>query len=195
MFADAFWPNFAFFTLGQVVACLYLATGRLVRGGCLMLAVLLLADVALVARFGYANEPVAVAALMLLQAYAVVEAALYGYGRWYRRRPAVLQRRRAEYRQALIADLRGDDQQAATLLRALCKRDPWDVESTLGLAVAQRRLGNVRGAGALLRRARRLDRAGRATDLIFLETGRLQDERVAARTARSQARATTAVPS
>ena len=177
MFADLFWPNFAFFALGQVIAGSYLATGRLWRGGCLMLSVLLLADVALVARFGYGHEPTVVAALILMQAYAIIEAGFFVYGRWYRQRRSVLARRLAEYRQALVAELQSDDVGAAKLLSGLCRRDPWDVESTLALASAQRRLGYERSASSLLRRARRLDRAGRFGDLILLESARVQTRR------------------
>jgi hypothetical protein len=188
MFADVFWPNFAIFVLGQTVACLYLGTGRVFRGGCLMLSLLLLADIALVARFGYGAEPIAVAALSLLQVYACVEAGLFVFGRWHRQRPHVRARRRDEYRLALIAELQADDDGAATLLRGLCRRDPWDVESTLGLARAQRRRGDLRAAHVLLQRARRLDRAGRFGDLIFLESGRVQSERAAVRLANTQRR-------
>ncbi len=187
MFADLFWPNFAFFALGQVVAACYLATGRLWRGGGLMLSVLLLADVALVARFGYGHAPTVVAALILMQAYAIIEAGFLAYGRWYRQRKSVLARRLAEYRQALVAELQSDDVGAAKLLSGLCRRDPWDVESTLALAGVQRRLGYARGASSLLRRARRLDRAGRFSDLILLETARIQSRRARSVTTPSSA--------
>ena len=173
MFADAFWPNFAIFALGQVVAFLYLFTGRVGRGGCLMLAVLLLADVALVARFAYDAETVTVAALALMQAYVFIELVLFAFGRWYRRRPGVLLRRRAEYQAGLVAELQGDDASAATVFKRLCRRDPWDAEVTLALATVERRLGNFGKARRLLRKARSLDRAGKLGDLIYLESGRL----------------------
>lgn len=181
MFADSFWPNLLIFLLGQAVACAYLATGRVARGGCLMLGLLVLADVALVARFAYGAEHVVVAALVCMQAYALVEAGFFAFGRWYRRRPMVQARRREDYTAALVAELRGDDLAAAQTLQRLCRRDPWDIESTLGLASANRRLGRLRSAAAMLRRARHLDRRMRMSDLIFLETSRLASARAAAR--------------
>lgn len=173
MFADAFWPNFAVFVLGQGIACAYLATGRLARGACLMLGVLVLFDVALVARFGYGAEHVVVTSLVLAQAYVLVETGFFAFGRWHRQRPDVLGRRRDEYRAALVAELRGDDDAAAEILQRLRRRDPWDIEATVALATVQRRRGDPRRAAALLRRARRLDRRGRWTDVIVLETARL----------------------
>jgi hypothetical protein len=145
-----------------------------------------LADIALVARFGYGADHFAVTALVLLQAYAVLEAGFFLFGRWYRQRESVLRRRRIEYRAALVAELQGDDSQALSILQNLCRRDPWDVESTLALACVQRRLGHARRAGLLLRRARRLDRAARFGDVIALEAGRLRNEDVSL-TARGEA--------
>ncbi|MEZ5963276.1 MAG: hypothetical protein R3F56_05450 [Planctomycetota bacterium] len=174
MFADAFWPNFLVFVLGQLVAWGYLATGRVERGACLMLGMLVLADVALVARFAYGAEHLVVWSLVIMQAYALVEAAFFVFGRWYRRQPQVRDRRREEYRAALVAELRGDDSGALEILQRLCRRDPWDVEATLASATVQRRLGRTRRAGTLLRRARRLDRDARLSDLVFLESARLQ---------------------
>lgn len=173
MFADAFWPNFAIFALGQLVAFLYLFTGRVGRGGCLMLAMLLLADVALVARFAYDAQPVTVASLAVMQAYALIEALLFAFGWWYRKRPQVLQRRRAEYQVGLVAELRGDDDSAARMFTRLCRRDPWDAEVLVALATVEGRLGHTARARRLLRKARALDRAGKLGDLIYLEGGRL----------------------
>jgi len=181
MFADAFWPNFGFFVLGQAVAFAYLATGRVARGGCLMLGLLVFADVALVARFAYGDATVAVVALLSMQVYAAAEAACFAYQRWSRQRPAVRAWRRDTYRTALLAELRGDDAEAVPLLQRLCRRDPWDVEATLALATVQRRLGRLPRAAALLRRARQLDRGARLGDLIYLEAARLADERAVAR--------------
>lgn len=188
MYADSFWPNLLVFVLGQFVACAYMATGRLLRGGSLMLAMLLLADFALVARFAYGAEHVTVAALVCMQTYALIEAGFYAFGRWYRRRGPVLQHRREQYQLALVAELHGEDSVAAQILARLCRRDPWDVESTLALATAQRRLGRLRRAGALLRRARRLDRQAKMNDLIFLESARLAEDRAATRGGPAQCR-------
>jgi len=173
VFADAFWPNLAFFALGQVTAARYLATGRLLRGGFLMLLLLLLADVALVARFGYGADHVAVGALVLMQATSIVEVGSFAFARWRRTRPAFQADRRARYREALVAELCGRDAEAAATWQALCRRDPWDIESTLALASVQRRLGRTRRAGMLLARARRLDRAGNFADVVALEAARL----------------------
>ncbi len=184
MLHDLFWPNVAVFGIGQLAAWFHLRTGRVVRGVVTMVALLLLADLALVARFAYGAEGVAVGALGAMQVWALGEAVLLGIARWRRARPAAVARRRHDYRLAIVSELRGEDAEALALLRGLARVDPWDVEVAFALAAVHRRLGDPRASRRQLRRARRLDRIGRLSDLIYLEELRLRAPRAAGDTPR-----------
>lgn len=174
MLQDLFWPNLAVFGLGQAAAWFQVRTGRVLRGTVSMVALLVLADLVLVARFAYGEEALAGIALTAMQAWAVGETVLLVFARWRRARPAALERRRRDYRLAIVSELRGADAEALPLLAKLARQDPWDIEVAIALAATQRRLGNGPAARRQLRRARRLDRSARFADVLFLEDLRLR---------------------
>lgn len=174
MLQDLFWPNLAVFGLGQAAAWFQVRTGRVLRGTVSMVALLVLADLVLVARFAYGEQALAGIALTAMQVWAIGETALLVFARWRRARPAALERRRRDYRLAIVSELRGADAEALPLLAKLAREDPWDVEVAIALAGTQRRLGNRTAARRQLRRARRLDRSARFADILFLEDLRLR---------------------
>src|SRR5690606_22032303 len=87
---------------------------------------------------------------------------------------AVLARRDAALREGLVAYLHGDLATACSVYARLVRSDPWDHVARLWLAMGRARLGDVRGAGASLRRARNLDRDQRYADVVRSELARLR---------------------
>ena len=174
MFQDSLLANALLFALGQAAAIGHLRTGRIRRGMALMFVGWVLADVALLARFAFAGgQLVFVGALVLLQIYSAVEAALFAFGRLRRRRAAVRGRAGALYRQALVHYLRNELEPAERICRGLLRADPWDVEAALSLGCVLARSGRPRRARGWLRAARALDTQERYGDLIALELERL----------------------
>ena len=173
MFQDAFWPNLAIFVLGQIAAWGYLRTGLVRRGVLLMVGAWLLADVALLARFAYEGQDLVYrVALMLMQIYSLCEFALFLYGRWRRRSPAVRERREHLLREAFLHYLRDERVAAARSYRQILRNDQWDADATLGLATVLARGGEHRRARSLFRSARSLDRTGRREQVISWELRR-----------------------
>jgi tetratricopeptide (TPR) repeat protein len=182
VFAHAFLPNLLIFLLGQAAAYGYLRTGRTARGVSLMVGAFVLADIALLARFGFANaEDVFLAALIGMQAWSLAEFAVFTFGRIRRRLPGVQRRREIEFREAFLAYLRDEYDVAMRLFRRLLRRDPWDTESMLGLATVLDRRGKRRQARSHYRRARSLDREGLWQDVIREELRRFAAGRTPAR--------------
>lgn len=170
MFKDSFLANLLILLVAQLVAYGYLRTGLLRRGVLLMVGTWVMADVALLARFAFAyTGPWYLAALLLMQLHAVLEAFLYASGRVRRRFGATTRRRKDLYFRAFRHYLRNELDQAQTILRRLVRWDPWDLESTLALATVLSRKGRHRRARGLLRQARGLDRQRRFRDVIGAE--------------------------
>ena len=158
MFEDSFLINLVIFVVGQVAAYCYLRTGRKIRGVTLMILGWVLADVAMVRVFGFGQrDTIFLASLTLMQAYSLVEAFLFTIGRIRRRSSKVRQQRKERFRSAFLHCLRNELDAAIADYRALVSMDPWDLESTLGLATALARKGKGRQARRYFRYARSLD--------------------------------------
>ena len=173
MFEDSFLINLVIFVVGQLAAYCYLRTGRKTRGVMLMIVGLVLADVALVRVFAFGQrDTIFLLSLILMQAYSLAEAVLYTIGRIRRRSSTAKQQRKERFRSAFLHCLRNELDAAIADYRALVKIDPWDLESTLGLATALARKGKGRQARRYFRCARSLDLKDEYGDVISDELKR-----------------------
>lgn len=174
MFPDSFGANLAFFALAQGIAWTCLRTGLVPRGLFVLIASWVLADVALVLRFGYGAVGLAyVGSLAALQALVVVETVRLVFHGLRRRRESFRCRREATYREAMRCFLRDELDAAGDGLRALVRADPWDLPARLTLGAVLSRQGRRRAARRHLVGARRLDRSRRYADAIDTELRRL----------------------
>lgn len=175
MFPDALLPNVLLFAAGQAAAWAWLRTGFVGRGVAVMVAIWLLADWALVARFVFADAGGSfVLALSLLQLLCAVEAAWLLLLVLRRRFGRLRRQRRQLFAAAFAHHLRGEPAPARALLQRLLRHDPWDVPSRILLALVLSRLGRRQQARRLLRRARGLDRGGSYRDLVVDRLALLQ---------------------
>jgi hypothetical protein len=162
MFEDSLPINLSIFLAGQLVAYLYLRTGRRQRGLTLMIGGWVLIDVALVQRFAFATvDEVFYSALIAMQVWSLLEFLAYFWARIYRRRKSVRKRREIEFRDGFQAYLRNDLESAITAFRGIVRRDPWDLPVVVALATALARMGGRRS----LRRSRSLFKAARDLDV------------------------------
>ncbi len=179
MFPDAFLPNLIVFLAGQVAACGYLRTGLVNRGVHLLVLTWISADVALVARFGYAHTgTVYVLALVVMQIVSIVGIAMFAAGRIRRRRPKLKEQREGMFREAFVAYLKNDLEPAEKLYQKLVRLDPWDASTRLGLATVLSRSGQAAKSRKWLRSVRGLDSDQRFRDAVEreLESARPPEE-------------------
>lgn len=170
MFADAFWPNFVLFLLGQVAAWGYLRTGLGGRGAWVLVLTWVLADVALVARFGYDHVgSVYVGSLAGMQFVAVAAFGAFLFARVRRRLKGVVGRVAALRRAGFVAYLRGDLEVAIDKFGRILRLDPWDTSARVALGTALLRQGRARPGRRILRSVRGLDRAGSYTHAVQSE--------------------------
>ena len=173
MFEGSFLINLLIFVAGQATAYGYLRTGRKVRGIALMVLLLVFADVALVRVLAFQQRDIVFRlSLSLMQAYAFIELLLFATGRLRRRLPKVRQERDERFRSAFLHSIRNEMDAAIADYRGLLKLDPWDLESTLGLATALARSGNRKQARRYFRAARSLDLKDQYADVISDELRR-----------------------
>lgn len=184
MFEDSLLINLAVFAAGQLVAYLYLRTGRRQRGLSLMIGGWVLADVALVQRFVLGSvDEVFYAALITLQAWSALEFLGYFFARLRRRSKSVRARREHEFLAGFEAYLRDDLEEAIRNFRGVVRRDPWDLPVVVALATALARSGERRSrrrSRVLLQAARNLDVDSVFVDVIESE-GRLASKPAASR--------------
>jgi hypothetical protein len=175
VFPDLFLPNLLVFALGQAAAIVYMRSGLVRPGVVLLLALLLTADAALLARFAYGHRD----AWFFLPLAAMQALALLGAG-WLlfagaRRRWSRTSRQKSTlFDQAFVAYLKNDLPAAARQLTVLRRADPWDPVVAIGLANVLRLQGKQRQAKGLYRRARSLDRRGEYSDLVTILAARGQ---------------------
>lgn len=173
MFEGSFLINLGIFAMGQVVAYLYLRTGRRPRGLALMIGGWVLVDVALLERFAFQqSEVLFLWALLLMQSWSIFEVGCYVVARVRRRRPKFLAEREQLFRKGFRHYIRDELDEAAVAYRRILRGDPWDVSTTLALGTALSRSGDGRRARALLRTARNLDVDGYYGDAILDELKR-----------------------
>lgn len=173
MFEDSFLANLAVFLAGQVAGVGYLRTGLIARGVAVVVPSWVLADVALLARFAYESETAFRVSVLGMQLVCAGSFVLFVSGRWRRRFPRFVAQRPGLLREAFVAYLRDDLEQARVIYRRLVSRDPWDLDARLGLATVLARAGQVRRARTAFRVARSLDRERRWEDVIQDELARL----------------------
>lgn len=176
MFEDSLAINLVIFLAGQLVAYLYLRTGRRQRGLVLMIGAWVLADVALVQRFVFgAVDEVYYASLIAMQGWSVLEFAGYFFSRMRRRSKAVRKRRDLEFRSGFEAYLQNDLELAIRNFRGIVRRDPWDLPVVVALATALARSEEPRHrrrSRSLLQAARSLDVDSEFVDIIEGESRR-----------------------
>ena len=174
MFEDSLPINLSIFLAGQLVAYLYLRTGRRQRGLILMIGGWVLIDVALVQRFAFATvDEVFYSALIVMQVWSLLEFLAYFWARIYRRRKSVRKRREIEFRAGFEAYLRNDLESAITAFRGIVRRDPWDLPVVVALATALARMGgrgSLRRSRSLFKSARDLDVDSSFDEIITAET-------------------------
>ncbi|MEE9126677.1 MAG: hypothetical protein V3U11_06015 [Planctomycetota bacterium] len=167
MFEDSFLINLVIFVAGQAAAYGYLRTGRRNRGVMLMILAWVLIDFAMVRAFAFGKrDTIFLVALTLMQVYSLVEVFLFTMGRVRRRTSKVRQQRQERFESAFLHHIRNDLDAAIADYRVLVRLDPWDLESTLGLATALARKGKGRQARRYFRSARSLDLRHEYGDVI-----------------------------
>jgi tetratricopeptide (TPR) repeat protein len=178
MFEESFLFNLAVFAAGQLVAYLYLRTGRPQRGLTLMVGCWILADVVLLEKFAFQRTDLLFSgALLALQCWSLLEVAVYTYGRWHRRRRKTREQRAKGFRSGYDSYLRDDLPAAIAAFRRLVRLDPWDLQARLALGTALARAGQQRRARAAFRAARSLDVRGEYRDAIGDELARFRGAR------------------
>lgn len=178
MFEDSFLINLGIFVVGQVAAYRYLRTGRKTRGIMLMIFGWVLADIAMMSVFAFGQrDALFLLSLTLMQVYSLVEAFLYAIGRIRRSSGRAKEQRQKRFRSAFIHCLRNELDAAIVDYRALVRADPWDLESTIGLATALARNGKGRQARRYFRCARSLDLNDEYGDVISDELKRFSVRR------------------
>jgi hypothetical protein len=167
VFADVFLPNLVIFVVGKLSAWGWLRTGMFWRGLFVMVALWLLTDLALLARFAYGEVGRGFTIpLVAMQGTALASAALFTLGRLRRRFGGARQHRRERFLEGMILYMRDDFDAARKVFARLRAFDPWDVPSTIALANVMLLQGRRRRAGALYRFARSLDVRREYADLL-----------------------------
>ncbi len=176
MFPDSVLVNVVLFLAAQCAVWGYLRTGLIGHGVTLLIGTWALGDVALVARLAYGHTGwIYMASLAAFQVLALLGAGRLLFGRLWRHRPAVVAARECSFREAVFAELRGDDDAAREGFARLCRSDPWDAAARVALARVLRRSGRVRAARRLLHAAARVDAVGYG-DLVTVELGLLDGD-------------------
>ncbi len=94
--------------------------------------------------------------ILALELSAALAFTTFAFGRWRRGRPFFREARDREYRRALQAYMRGEDAEAARILRRIRRKDPWDAAVPFLLAEIADRGGRSGRSRRLRRTARRL---------------------------------------
>lgn len=167
MFTAAFLPNLLLFAIGQAAAWFYLRTGRFLLGVVATVALWVLADWLLVAKylFGRPDDQLQLP-LGLLQGVAIVVVVALAYGQWRRRWSQTSKRRHELFAAGVAAYLRADYPGAQQSLRRLVRNDPWDAAAWAALADVLWRAGQPGKARAAFRRAQRVDLNGDYADFV-----------------------------
>lgn len=172
MFAAAFLPNLLCFVTGQAAAWYYLHTGRFWVGLASTVALWVLFDVWLVARFVFAVEATDLQwTALALQAVAWVTVGALAFGLWRRRWSATARARTSHFGQGMTQFLRNDYAAARATFVRLVRTDPWDVAAWIALGDVFDRTGESRRAQRCYRRAGSVDTQGAFTDLLRLRRG------------------------
>lgn len=167
MLPDCFLCNAAICAAGFATAIWWLRTGMLVRGVALLVAMAVTVDVALVARFVFADRGGWFqGGLMSMQVAALGSVAALGVALARRRWSADARRRAELFAAGLQHYLRDELKAARNLFLRLRRADPWDVAATVALANVHWREGRAARARTLLQIAARLDRRGEFRDFI-----------------------------
>jgi hypothetical protein len=167
VFADHVLFNLFVFVVGQAAAWWNLHTGRFWLGITTTVALWLLLDWWLLARYVFgASGASLIAPLLLMQVVAVAAAAAQLWAQWRRRWSSTARSRPQLFTSALVAYMRDDHGSARALLRRLVFSDPWDVAAWLALGDVHRQLGEGRHAKWCYLRARGVDTAGVYGDLL-----------------------------
>ena len=158
MFADQLWPNLALFAAGQVAAWYYLHTGRTRVGAAATVALWVLLDWFLVAKYVYRLDGVELQLpLGLLQATAAATGLALAIAVWRRRWSPAARERAPRFAAAMAAYLRGDLDTARARLRGLVRTDPWDAAAWVAFGDVLARAGERKAARRCYRRALGVD--------------------------------------
>ncbi len=167
VFTAAFLPNLLLFAIGQAAAWFYLRSGRFLLGVAATVALWVLADWVLVAKYLFGRTDAQLQLpLGLLQAVALATAAGLAFGQWRRRWSKTSQQRPQLFAAGLAAYLRADYAVAQQTLRRLVRNDPWDAAAWAALADVLWRSGQPGRARAAFRRAQRVDLHGEYADFV-----------------------------
>lgn len=176
MFADQLWPNVVLFAAGQVAAWYYLHTGRTRIGTAATVALWVLADWFLVAKYVFRVTAADVRLpLACLQAVAAATVLALVYAQWRRRRSAVTRQRGALFAAGVAAYLRGDHGPAEATFRRLVRNDPWDTAAWVALGNVLARASQAKRARRCYRRALGVDGNHQYRDLVRHQLALLRD--------------------
>lgn len=172
MFAASLLPNLLVFACGQAAAWYYLRTGRFVLGFASTVALWVLLDWWLVARFVLAVDVIALRwPAFGLQAVALATIVVLLFGLWRRRWSAVAMARTAHFGAGMTQFLRSDYAAARTTFTRLVRSDPWDAAAWIALGDVLDRSGEARRARRCWRRAAAVDTQRAFADLLQLRRG------------------------
>lgn len=158
MFADHLWPNLALFAAGQAAAWYYLHTGRTRVGAAATVALWVLLDWFLVAKYVYRLDGGELQLpLGLLQATALGTAFALAFALWRRRWSRAARERALRFAAAMASYLRGDLDAARATLRGLVRTDPWDAAAWVAFGDVLARAGDRKAARRCYRRALGVD--------------------------------------
>ena len=167
MFADHWWPNIVLFAAGQAASWYYMHTGRTRIGVASAVALWVLADWFLVAK--YVFDAAGTDLLLPLASMQVVAAATAGalsFALWRRRWSAAAKQRTPAFAAAITAYMRGDLDEARSRLRRLVRTDPWDAAAWVALGNVAMRAGERWRARRCYRRALGVDTKKQFVDFV-----------------------------
>ncbi|MBL8726991.1 MAG: hypothetical protein JNM25_01080 [Planctomycetes bacterium] len=194
MFADQLWPNLVLFAAGQAAAWYYLHTGRTRIGTAVTVALWVLADWFLVAKYVFrVTGADLVLPLVSLQVVAGATVLALSFAQWRRRRSAVARQRQALFAAGLTAYLRADHGEAEATFRRLVRSDPWDSAAWIALGNVLARAGRPKPARRCYRRALGVDASRQYAELVRHLQGLLVGSGTGAASLRSPAAAATGV--
>ncbi len=194
MFVEQLWPNLLLFAAGQAAAWFYLHTGRTRLGTAATVALWVLADWFLVAKFVFrATGPDLSLPLLSLQVVAAAAVLALLFAQWRRRRSAVARQRPQMFATGLTSYLRGDLVAAEATFRRLVRTDPWDSGAWLALGNVLAQAARPKPARRCYRRALGVDTGKQYAELVRHQLALLQQSAAMAPPAVARAAPTTAV--
>jgi tetratricopeptide (TPR) repeat protein len=177
VFAEQLWPNLVLFAAGQAAAWYYLHTGRTRIGTAATVALWLLADWFLVAKYVFrATGPDLLLPLISLQLVAAATFVALLFAQWRRRRSRTARQRAQLFAAGIAAYLRGAHAEAEATFGRLVRNDPWDTAAWTALGNVMVRTAQPKRARRCYRRALGVDTRKQYAELVRHQLDLLQQD-------------------